>query len=90
MIESVTNNLILWLKTIIIHSSCDNIWYVNTAHSQSPISGFMQGRKRKYFSSLSSWKYDKVTLVPQETDGVPWFNIQLNSTLYATYGLSDN
>jgi hypothetical protein len=78
-------------KTIIIHSSCDNIcWYVNTAHSQSPISGFMQG-KGKGNISLQFWKYDKVLLVPQETDGVPVFNeVQINSkNLFATYGVSD-
>jgi hypothetical protein len=46
--------------------------YVNTAHSQSPISGFMQG-KGNISLSLSSEKYDKVYLVPQETDGVPIF-----------------
>jgi hypothetical protein len=39
-------------KTIIIHSSCDNIWYVNTAHSQSPISGFMQGKGKGNISLL--------------------------------------
>jgi hypothetical protein len=47
--------------------------------------------KEKVSLSLSSEKYDKVYLVPQETNGVPIFNeVKLNSTnLYATYGLSD-
>jgi hypothetical protein len=92
MIESVTKQLNIMIKTIIIHSSCDNIWICYTAHSQSPISGFMQGKGKGNISlSLSSEKYDKVYLVPQETDGVPIFNeVKLNSTnLYATYGLSD-
>jgi hypothetical protein len=36
------------------------------------ISGFMQGKGKGNISlSLSSEKYDKVYLVPQETDGVP-------------------
>jgi hypothetical protein len=50
----------------------------------------MQG-KGKGNISLSSEKYDKVYLVPQETDGKIDFNeVKLNSTnLYATYGLSD-
>jgi hypothetical protein len=48
----------------------NNTGGVNTAFLQSPISGFMQG-KGKGNVSLSSEKYDKVYLVPQETNGVP-------------------
>jgi hypothetical protein len=42
----------------------------------------MQGKGKGNISlSLSSEKYDKVILVPQETDGVPIFNeVKLNST----------
>jgi hypothetical protein len=45
--------------------------YVNTAHSQSPDS--CKVKEKEIFLSLSSEKYDKVYLVPQETDGVPIF-----------------
>jgi hypothetical protein len=42
----------------------------------------MQGKGKGNISlSLSSEKYDKVYLVPQETDGVPILNeVKLNST----------
>ena len=66
--------------------------FAHTAFSQSPISGFMQGKGKGNISlSLSTEKYDEVYLVPEKTDGVPIFNeVKLNSTnLYATYGLSD-
>ncbi|MBC5842119.1 MAG: hypothetical protein K2Y30_15740 [Flavobacteriaceae bacterium] len=79
-------------KQLLLILAVTTFGYVNTAHSQSPISGFMQGKGKGNISvSYSSEKYDKVYLVPQETDGVPVFNeVQLNSTnLYATYGVSD-
>ncbi|WP_130736304.1 hypothetical protein [Flavobacterium sp. J27] len=65
---------------------------VNTAYSQSPISGFMQGKGKGNVSiSYSSEKYDAVYLVPEEVDGVPIFNeVQVSSaSLYATYGITD-
>lgn len=79
-------------KQLLLILAVTTLGCVNTAFSQSPISGFMQGKGKGNVSlSLSSEKYDKVYLVPQETDGVPIFNeVKLNSTnLYATYGLSD-
>lgn len=66
--------------------------YVNIVYSQSPISGFMQGKGKGNVSlSYSSEKYDKVYLVPEEVDGVPIFNeVQISSTsLYATYGITN-
>lgn len=93
MIESITKQFIIMIKKqLLFILAVTTFGYVNTAHSQSPISGFMQGKGKGNISlSLSSEKYDKVYLVPQETDGVPVFNeVKLNSTnLYATYGLSD-
>lgn len=79
-------------KQLLLILAVTTLGCVNTAFSQSPISGFMQGKGKGNVSlSLSSEKYSKVYLVPQETDGVPIFNeVKLNSTnLYATYGLSD-
>ena len=79
-------------KQLLLMLAVTTLGGVNTAFSQSPISGFMQGKGKGNVSlSLSSEKYDKVYLVPQETNGVPIFNeVKLNSTnLYATYGLSD-
>jgi len=93
MIESITKQFnIMIKKQLLLILAVTTFGYVNTAHSQSPISGFMQGKGKGNISvSYSSEKYDKVYLVPQETDGVPVFNeVQLNSTnLYATYGVSD-
>tara|TARA_R110000868_G_scaffold15222_6_gene69573 strand:- start:476 stop:1393 length:918 start_codon:yes stop_codon:yes gene_type:complete len=93
MIESITKQFnIMIKKQLLFILAVTTFGYVNTAHSQSPISGFMQGKGKGNISvSYSSEKYDKVYLVPQETDGVPVFNeVQLNSTnLYATYGVSD-
>lgn len=66
--------------------------YVNIVYSQSPISGFMQGKGKGNVSlSYSSEKYDEVYLVPEEVDGVPIFNeVQISSTsLYTTYGITD-
>ncbi|AWG20419.1 hypothetical protein FFWV33_02180 [Flavobacterium faecale] len=66
--------------------------YVNTAHSQSPISGFMQGKGKGNVSvSFSSEKYDDVYFVPEKVEGVPVFNkTTITSTsIYATYGISD-
>jgi hypothetical protein len=43
-----------------------------TAFSQSPISGFMQGKGKGSVSlSFSSEKYDKVYFIPEKVDGVP-------------------
>ena len=93
MIESITKQFnIMIKKQLLLILAVTTFGYVNTANSQSPISGFMQGKGKGNISvSYSSEKYDKVYLVPQETDGVPVFNeVQLNSTnLYATYGVSD-
>lgn len=66
--------------------------YVNTAHSQSPISGFMQGKGKGNVSiSYSSEKYDEVYFIPEKVDGVPVFNeTKISSTsIYATYGITD-
>ncbi|MCK8140772.1 hypothetical protein MW871_02595 [Flavobacterium sp. I-SCBP12n] len=66
--------------------------YVNTAHSQSPISGFMQGKGKGNVSlSFSSEKYDEVYFIPEKVKGVPVFNeTKITSTsIYATYGISD-
>jgi hypothetical protein len=93
MIESITKQFnIMIKKQLLFILAVTTFGYVNTAHSQSPISGFMQGKGKGNISvSYSSEKYDKVYLVPQETDGVPVFNeVQLNSTnIFATYGVSD-
>lgn len=93
MKEVLTKQLnIMIKKQLLFILAVTTFGYVNTAHSQSPISGFMQGKGKGNVSlSYSSEKYDKVYLVPQENDGVPVFNeVQLNSTsLYATYGLTD-
>jgi hypothetical protein len=65
---------------------------VNTAFSQSPISGFMQGKGKGNVSISHSYeKYDKVYFIPQEVTGVPVFNeVEVYSTsIYATYGISD-
>lgn len=65
---------------------------VNTAFSQSPISGFMQGKGKGNVSiSYSYEKYDKVFFIPEEVDGVPVFNeTKIYSTsIYATYGITD-
>jgi hypothetical protein len=57
MIESVTKQLnIMIKKTIIIHSSCDNIWYVNTAHSQSPLVDSCKVKEKEIFSFFKFWK----------------------------------
>ncbi|NRS89490.1 hypothetical protein HNQ02_002421 [Flavobacterium sp. 7E] len=66
--------------------------YINTAHSQSPISGFMQGKGKGNISiSYSSEKYDEVYFIPEKVDGVPVFNeTKISSTsIYATYGITD-
>ncbi|SHG13996.1 hypothetical protein SAMN05444396_10531 [Flavobacterium segetis] len=66
--------------------------YVNTAHSQSPISGFMQGKGKGNVSlSFSSEKYDEVYFIPEKVQGVPVFNeTKITSTsIYATYGISN-
>ncbi|MBE0391437.1 hypothetical protein [Flavobacterium sp. PL002] len=66
--------------------------YINTAHSQSPISGFMQGKGKGDISiSYSSEKYDEVYFIPEKVDGVPVFNeTKISSTsIYATYGITD-
>jgi hypothetical protein len=64
---------------------------VNTAHSQSQSTDLCKGKGKGNISLYSSEKYDKVLLVPQETDGVPVFNeVQINSkNLFVTYGVSD-
>lgn len=66
--------------------------YVDIVYSQSPISGFIQGKGKGNVSlSYSSEKYDEVYLVPEEVDGVPIFNeVQISSTsLYVTYGITN-
>ncbi|CAM3910769.1 MULTISPECIES: hypothetical protein [Flavobacterium] len=79
-------------KQLLIVIAVTTLGYVNTVQSQSPISGFMQGKGKGNVSiSYSSEKYDEVYLVPEEVDGVPVFNeVQLSSaSLYATYGITD-
>jgi hypothetical protein len=79
-------------KQVLLILAVTALGSVTTVYSQSPISGFMQGKGKGNISlSYSSEKYDKVYYVPQEGDGVPVFNdVKLSSTsLYATYGLSD-
>lgn len=79
-------------KQLLLILAVTTLGYVNTAYSQSPISGFMQGKGKGNVSlSYSSEKYDQVYLVPEEVDGVPVFNeVQISSTsLYATYGITD-
>jgi hypothetical protein len=93
MIESITKQFnIMIKKQLLFILAVTTFGYVNTAHSQSPINGFMQGKGKGNVSvSYSTEKYDQVYLVPQETDGVPVFNeVQINSkNLFATYGVSD-
>jgi hypothetical protein len=66
--------------------------FVNTVHSQSPISGFMQEKGKGNISlSFSSEKYNEVYFIPEKVDGVPVFNeTETSSTsIYATYGISN-
>ncbi|MFT5964603.1 MAG: hypothetical protein ACI9L6_001348 [Flavobacterium sp.] len=66
--------------------------FVNTAQSQSPISGFMQEKGKGNISlSFSSEKYNEVYFIPEKVDGVPVFNeTQVTSkSIYATYGISN-
>ena len=79
-------------KQLLLILAVTTLGYVNTAYSQSPISGFMQGKGKGNVSlSYSSEKYNEVYLVPDFVDGVPIFNeVQISSaSLYATYGITD-
>ena len=79
-------------KQLLFILAVTTLGYVNSAYSQSPISGFMQGKGKGNISlSYSSEKYDQVYLVPNLADGVPIFNeVQISSaSLYATYGITD-
>lgn len=79
-------------KQLLLILAVTTLGYVNTAYSQSPISGFMQGKGKGNISlSYSAEKYDKVYFIPEEVDGVPVFNeIKISSTsLYGTYGITD-
>lgn len=63
-----------------------------SASAQTPLSGFMQGKKGGNFAfSLNHENYDQVYLVPDKVDGVPIFNsVTTNSiNLYGSYGFSD-
>jgi hypothetical protein len=66
--------------------------FVNTAQSQSPISGFMQEKGKGNISlSFSSEKYNEVYFIPEKVDGVPVFNETevTSKSIYATYGISN-
>ncbi|MCW2118102.1 hypothetical protein [Flavobacterium sp. 7A] len=79
-------------KHLLLILAVTTFGYVNTAHSQSPISGFMQGKGKGNVSvSFSSEKYDDVYFIPEKVEGVPVFNkTTISSTsIYATYGISD-
>ncbi|MCO6161519.1 hypothetical protein [Flavobacterium sp. NRK F7] len=79
-------------KQLLFILAVTTLGYVNSAYSQSPISGFMQGKGKGNISlSYNSEKYDQVYLVPNLADGVPIFNeVQITSaSLYATYGVTD-
>ena len=79
-------------KQLLLILAVTTLGYVNTVYSQSPISGFMQGKGKGNVSvSYSSEKYDEVYLVPEKSEGVPIFNeVQISSSsLYATYGITD-
>ncbi|NHN27393.1 hypothetical protein FIA58_017065 [Flavobacterium jejuense] len=79
-------------KQLLLILAVTTLAYVNSAYSQSPISGFMQGKGKGNISlSYSSEKYDKVYFIPEEVDGVPVFNeVKISSTsIYGTYGVTD-
>jgi hypothetical protein len=79
-------------KQLLLILAVTTLGCVNTAFSQSPISGFMQGKGKGNVSiSYSYEKYDKVFFIPEEVDGVPVFNeTKISSTsIYATYGITD-
>lgn len=62
------------------------------ALTQSPVSGFMNGKGHGAFAkSFTAEQYDKVFLVPNDAEGVPVFNeVNVNSiSLYASYGITD-
>jgi hypothetical protein len=90
MIESVTKQLNIMIKKQLLFILAVTTFGYVSSFSKS-ISGFMQGKGKGNISlSLSSEKYDKVYLVPQETVYRFFNEVKLNSTnLYATYGLSD-
>ncbi|MGA9637650.1 hypothetical protein [Flavobacterium sp.] len=79
-------------KHLLLILAVTTFGYVNTGYSQSPISGFMQGKGKGNISlSFSSEKYDDVYFIPEKVEGVPVFNeTTVNSTsIYATYGITD-
>lgn len=79
-------------KQLLLILAVTTLGCVNTAFSQSPISGFMQGKGKGNVSlSYSYEKYDKVFFIPEEVDGVPVFNeTKISSTsIYVTYGITD-
>ncbi|MBB1194875.1 hypothetical protein DNC80_14490 [Flavobacterium sp. SOK18b] len=79
-------------KQIVLLLAVTTLGCVTTAFSQSPISGFMQGKgKGNVALSYSFEKYDNVFLVPQEVESVPVFNdVKITSaSIYGVYGISD-
>jgi hypothetical protein len=79
-------------KQLLLILAVTTLGCVSTAFSQSPISGFMQGKGKGSVSvSFSSEKYDKVYFIPEKVDGVPVFNETkvYSTSIYATYGISD-
>ncbi|WP_304066363.1 hypothetical protein [Pedobacter glucosidilyticus] len=60
--------------------------------AQTPLSGFMQGKKGGNISfSLNHENYSEVYLIPEKIDGVPVFNsVSVNSfNIYGSYGFTD-
>lgn len=86
------NKNIMIKKQLVLLLAVTTFGCISTAFSQSPISGFMQGKgKGNVALSYSSEKYENVFLVPQEVEGVPVFNdVKINSaSIYGVYGISD-
>lgn len=79
-------------KQLLLVLAVTTLGCVSAAYSQSPISGFMQGKGKGSVSlSFSSEKYDEVYFIPKKVNGVPVFNeTEIYSTsIYATYGISN-